>query len=100
MSPLILLKMAVQPLSVEHKTSTLSPQVQHPVAGPPSSARPWWRRLLYGLLLLCNVPLLLMVAGTLTVPALSMLGILLSSLKVGQLPWLLPSLTALIALYR
>ena len=42
----------------------------------------WWRRLLYTLLLLCNAPLLVAVVGTLTLPACSMLAVLLSSVKV------------------
>lgn len=48
---------------------------------PPTSR---WRRWLYCLLLLVNAPLLLMVVGALTLPAFSMLAVLLGSLKVRR----------------
>jgi hypothetical protein len=100
MSPLTILRTLVTPYSDSLPQHHRSDENIEPgrVSSPPSC---WWRRLLYAVLLLCNAPLLLGVFGTLTVPAVSMLAMLVSSIKlcaVLQKCWLSRWLATVLAL--
>ncbi|CAI8050074.1 Kinesin-like protein Klp98A [Geodia barretti] len=100
MSPLTILRTLVTPYSDtlpqhHHSDENIEPGR---VSSPPSC---WWRRLLCAVLLLCNAPWLLGVFGTLTVPAVSMLAMLVSSIKlcaVLQKCWLSRWLATVLAL--